>query len=160
MPFIKIGQSTYNNVTVPVMLLQGGATRDAESRPVNGKDHAQVSIAAGEDKEGNPMYITLNGWGSMAQTILRIKKADNILAVGRLKTREYNGNIYNDIDADFVVKHGAGFEWSVDDLPDPETLETRTEANVRVAETFAKHVNPGPKPEDFELVDDEEGLPF
>ena len=95
MPFIKIGQSTFNNETSAVMLLQGKATRDAENRPVNGKEHTQVSIAAGEDKSGNELYITLNGWRQNAELVGAIKKNDSILAIGRLKTREYNGNIYD-----------------------------------------------------------------
>ena len=161
MPFLKIGQSTFNNETSAVMLLQGNATRDAESRPINGKDHTQVSIAAGEDKNGNTLYITLNGWRQSAELVGAVKKGDSVLAIGRLKTREYNGNIYNDLDADFLVGNGAGIHIPLmyPDEPDEEYVNPAT----KTAETLAKYAKENaekPCDESFELVDDEEGLPF
>lgn len=115
MAMTKLGQQTYSGNPAPVYLLTGNATRDAESRPVNGKDHTVVGIKATEDKDGNAVYVNLNGWRSTANAVGTILKGDSILAVGTLKTREYNGKTYYDLDADFVAKSGAGCHSGYDD---------------------------------------------
>ena len=108
MPLLKIGTSTYDDKTTPVYLMQGNTTRDAEDKPVNGKDHAVVGVAASEDAAGNTIYVNLNGWRKEYDAVRAIRKGDSILAVGRLKKREYNGKSYYDLDADFVCKSGTG----------------------------------------------------
>ena len=122
MPMLKIGVSTYNDTPSPVYLMQGNATRDAEDKPVNGKDHAVVGIAAAEDKNGNTVYVNLNGWRQLCHAVRGIRKGDSILAVGKLKKREYNGRDYYALDADFVCKSGAGLGASeiggMGELPD------------------------------------------
>lgn len=112
MAMLKIGKEYFNNQERPVFLLTGTAVRDAESAPVNGKDHTKVSIAAAKDADGNSLYVTLNGWRTNAGNVLAIKKLDNVLAVGQLKTSEYNGRTYYDMDVELIVKSGAGFESS------------------------------------------------
>ena len=120
MPMVKVGTSTYNGTSTPVYLMQGNAVRDAEDKPVNGKDHAVVGIAALEDKDGKTVFVTLNGWRQNYAAVRNIRKGDSILAVGRFKKREYNGKDYFDLDADFVCKSGAGLIGGdgVGDLPD------------------------------------------
>lgn len=108
MALIKIGKTSYNGTEQPVYLMTGGATRDAEDKPVNGKDHCVVGIAAAEDAQGKTIYVNLNGWRGAAAFVRAIQKGDSILAVGALKSRDYNGNTYWDLDADFVAKSGAG----------------------------------------------------
>lgn len=108
MPMIKIGQQTVNDTVYPLYLLQGNATRDAESKPVNGKEHTVVGIAASENKEGKTVFVNLNGWRKTAAAVGTVRKGDSVLAVGALKSRDYNGQTYYDLDADFVVKSGAG----------------------------------------------------
>lgn len=108
MALIKIGKTSYNGAEQPIYLMTGGATRDAEDKPINGKDHCVVGIAASEDAQGKTVYVNLNGWRSAAPFVRAIQKGDSILAVGALKSREHNGNTYWDLDADFVAKSGAG----------------------------------------------------
>lgn len=167
MPMIKLGQSTYNNVTHQVVALWGFATRDAEDKPINGTEHAVASIAIGEDKEGVLTYVSLNGWRENAALVRKIAKGDSIHAVGKLKPREYNGKQYFDLDADFVVKSGAGFAETVDyfpDLPDdfpPETKATAADG-AQTLDTLGKRVKENterPKEEDFAIVDGDD-LPF
>ena len=114
MPLIKIGVSTYNDAQTPVYLLQGNATRDAEDKPVNGKDHCVVGVAAAEDKFGGPIYVNINGWRQMSGAVRAIVKGDSVLAIGRLKVREYNGRKYYDLDADFLCRSGAGLLGAAD----------------------------------------------
>ncbi|MBQ9458304.1 MAG: hypothetical protein IJU66_00040 [Oscillospiraceae bacterium] len=108
MPMLKIGVSTYNDKKTPVYLAQGNATRDAENKPVNGKDHAVVGIAAAEDARGNTIYVNLNGWRNQFGEVMGVRKGDSVLVIGRFKKREYNGKDYYDLDVDFICKTGAG----------------------------------------------------
>ena len=108
MALIKIDTTTFNNAEVPVYLASGTATRDAEDKPVNGKEHSVVGIAATKDSSGNTVYINLNGWRDSAPLVRAICKGDNILAIGALKKRVYNERDYYDLDVNFVAKSGAG----------------------------------------------------
>lgn len=116
MAMIKIGERSYNGRTSAVYLLQGTAVRDAENKPVRGAAHAAVSVAAVEKEEGTT-YVTLNGWRSRADDVTAIRKQDSVLAIGALKTREYEGRTYYDLDADFVVRSGAGLGGGEDYMP-------------------------------------------
>lgn len=106
MPMIKIGTSWYNDEEKPIYLLQGNAIRDGEDAPVNGKDHAKVSVAAASQPDGSTVFVTVNGWRFRAGEVAAIRKMDSVLAIGVLKKREYNGNIYYDLDADFISVSG------------------------------------------------------
>lgn len=106
MALMKIGTDHYNGNASHVYLLVGRAVRDAEDRPVNGKDHAQVSIASHNDENGNTTFINVNGWRNSYPHVLAVCKGDTILACGPLKKREYNGKVYFDLDADFIARSG------------------------------------------------------
>ena len=106
MPLIKIGTSYYNGADRPVYLLQGNATRDGEQAPINGKDHGKVSVAALQTADGSTVFVTVNGWREKAADVAAVEKMDSVLAVGALKTREYNGKKYYDLDADFICISG------------------------------------------------------
>ena len=108
MPLIKIGKTYYNDQERPIYLLQGNATRDGESAPVNGKDHGKVSVAAAQTPDGNTIFVTVNGWRNRAGEVAAIRKMDSVLAVGVLKKREYEGRDYYDLDADFISVSGVG----------------------------------------------------
>lgn len=136
MPLFKIGQTVYNGKPQSVYLMQGSATRDAEDKPVNGRDHAVVGVAAAQDSAGNTVYVNLNGWRGSYPHVLAVRKGDSILAVGTLKQREYNGRTYYDLDADFVAKSGAGFSdagfggGGGDGAPAPEFYEEEDDGQL------------------------------
>ena len=149
MPMIKVGTSSYGDTVSPVYMMQGNATRDAEYKPVNGKDHAVVGIAASEDSNGKTVFVSLNGWRGHYRDVMAIQKGDSILAFGRLKVREWEGRKYYDLDADFVVKSGV---MSLDappvDLPDDLPEFTPAAEGVTVS-------GPG-----FADLEDDGELPF
>ena len=109
MALCKIGTAYINETPYPVYLLQGNATRDGESRPVSGKPHSQVSIAAKTEHDGSTIFVTVNCWRNNAALLTRVHKGDSLLCVGAMKERTYNDKIYYDLDADFVCMNGAGF---------------------------------------------------
>ena len=108
MALIKIGMNYPNGNEVPVYMVVGNAVRDGEVKPINGKDHAKVSVAAKEMQDGTTMFIGVNGWRSKAADVAAIRKMDTVLAVGTLKSSEYNGRKFYDLDADFVCISGVG----------------------------------------------------
>ena len=108
MPILKIGKTYYEGQERPIYLLQGNATRDGEDAPVKGKDHAKVSVAVSQDADGDTLFVTVNGWRGRAGDVAAVRKMDSVLAIGPLKKREYNGNFYYDLDADFVCVAGVG----------------------------------------------------
>lgn len=107
MPILKIGKDYFNGTEQPIYLLQGNATRDAEDKPAGGHAHTVVSIAAQKKEDGSTTYVTLNGWRNLAPVVRDVRKGDSVLAIGKLKSREYNEKTYWDMDADFVCVSGA-----------------------------------------------------
>ena len=108
MALFKIGETWYNDVSKPMYLLQGNATKDGENAPVNGKDHGRVSVAAHTTKDGDTIYVTVNGWRRRAAEVAAVRKGESVFAIGPMNVREYNGRNYYDLDADFLSVSGAG----------------------------------------------------
>lgn len=114
MPLYKIGKSYYNGAERPIYLVQGNATRDGEWAPINGKDHGKVSVAAAQTEAGDTVYVTINGWREKAIDVADVRKMDSVLAIGTLKSRDYNGKKYYDLDADFICLSGVSGGGSVE----------------------------------------------
>lgn len=129
MPLIKAGKIWYNGVPGPAYLLVGVATKNAEDAPINGKDHAKVSIAAGETENGESLYVTVNGWRARAKDVLVVAKGDSVLAFGKLQTREYKEKLYYDLDCDFIVRSGYG-TWTAGNPVAFEELEDDDETGL------------------------------
>ena len=106
MALVKLCQTYYEGQARPIYLLQGNAVRDGEDAPVKGKDHAKVSVAAATTQDGDTIFVNVNGWRNRAADVAAIRKMDSVLAIGVLKKREYNGNFYYDLDADFISVSG------------------------------------------------------
>ncbi len=129
MPLIKAGKIWYNGVPSPAYLLVGIATKNAEDAPINGKDHAKVSIAAGETENGEKLYVTVSGWRARAKDVLAVTKGDSVLAFGKLQTREYREKQYYDLDCDFIVRSGYG-TWTAGNPVALNELEDEDEGDL------------------------------
>lgn len=106
MPMLKLCQVPTETGKQIWYLMQGTCCRDAEDKPVKGKPHAKVSVAAAVDESGNPIYVNLNGWRDRAADVLALRKRDSVLAIGPLKVGTYNDKLYYDLDAEFIVRSG------------------------------------------------------
>ena len=137
---VKLGNTYYNGKARPVYLLQGNAIRDGEDAPVNGKDHAKVSVAAARTEDDKTVFVTVNGWRDRAAEVASIQKMDSVLVIGVLKKREYNGNFYYDMDADFVAISGS---------------------RIGHSSTAQSYSSPALPEQEFAELDDDDGeLPF
>ena len=108
MPMMKIGTSYYKQAPRPIYLLQGNAIRDGEYAPILGKPHGKVAVAAEQRKDGESIFVTLNGWRDKATQVAQVKKMDSVFAIGVLKTKNLSGTTYYDMDVDFLGISGMG----------------------------------------------------
>lgn len=143
----KIGHDFYNGQKKDLYLLVGTACRDAEVRLIGDgeKRVCKVSVAAGKRQNTETVFVTLNAWNKNASWLSNVHKSDRCLAVGSIKTSEYNGKNYQDMDVEFVSVCAA-----------PGDLQRLAQAAAAV---------PSPPPnvtaEDWaELEDEDEELPF
>ena len=110
MPMMKIGVSYYKQMARPIYLIQGNAIRNGEHAPIQGKPHGKLPVAADKTRDGESIFITLNGWREKAEQVARVRKMDSVLAIGVLKQKELGGITYYDMDVDFLAVSGTGLE--------------------------------------------------
>lgn len=106
MALTKLGMTRVGESMLPVYLLCGNATRDADAPPAGSKRPAKVSVAGINHENGDTTYINVNGWRDRAADVMAVRKGDSILVIGTMKEREYNGKKYFDLDADFICRSG------------------------------------------------------
>ena len=104
MALCKLGMNNINGVMYPVYLVSGNAVRDGEAPPAGSKRPAKVTVAATTKEDGETVFIAINGWRDRAEDIMAVRKGDSILCIGPMKSREYNGKTYVDIDAEFICR--------------------------------------------------------
>ena len=106
MALCKLGMTLSGNTMLPVYLVSGNAVRDGEAPPAGSKRPAKVTVVAQNKEDGESVFIAINGWRDRAAYVMAVRKGDSILCIGPMKTREYNGKTYVDVDADFIVRSG------------------------------------------------------
>lgn len=123
------------------VMVCGGCAKDAELQIVGEKQNRKCSlgIAVGKsqelDDQGRPKTIWCNvvAWHGLASLLSIARKGDPVMVIGKLKTREYNGKEYTDLEA----------EW------------------LSVASVSAAALNPATPPADsFQEIEDDGELPF
>ena len=122
MPMMKFGTSYYKGQARPVYLLQGTAIRNGEHAPVQGKPHGKVAVAAAQTREGETIFVTLNGWRDKAHQVARVKKMDSLFAIGVLKQKVSGGITYYDLDVDFLCVSGESPSIPFAEEPEPEEI--------------------------------------
>lgn len=90
------------------IMVCGTCGRDAEFSTVGARNSRKcsVSLAVGkrQDEKGdmNTVWCSVVAWHDLASLLAPAKKGDSVFVVGRLKSREYNGKTYTDLEAEFV----------------------------------------------------------
>lgn len=100
------------------VMVCGGCAKDAAVEFVgdDAKRVCKVGLAVGKrtpQGSGEPQTVWCNvvAWHGLAQVLSTARKGNQVLVVGKLKSREYEGKTYTDLIADFV---------SVCALPSPD----------------------------------------
>ena len=93
------------------VMVCGGCSKDAELQVVGEKQSRKcsVGVAVGKsstelDDQGRPKTIWCNvvAWHGLASILSLARKGDPVMVIGKLKTREYNGKEYTDLEAEYV----------------------------------------------------------
>lgn len=108
MAIARIATGNQNGSDLPIVLLQGWASENAQDRTVNGMNHSVVSIVVERTIDGSPIYADVHGWNSQYFPVLAVRKVDSIFVIGSLKANEKNGKRHYDVDAYFIAMSGAG----------------------------------------------------
>lgn len=87
------------------VIVAGNATRDAEFKLVSDKNtpFAKFGLAVGKGDDGKPIYANVKAWRSLAEYCIGITKGMPVMVLGQVEEREYEGKIYREIVADFVL---------------------------------------------------------
>jgi len=85
----------------------GYASKDADfSTTPNGAKVCKFSLVIGKDdtkEQGKQStFANCECWRELAEYAENIKKGDTVFAIGIIKTREYNGNTYTTLTADWL----------------------------------------------------------
>lgn len=88
--------------------ITGNLGKDAEIKDINGKRLASFSVADksgfGDNKQTN--WYGVNIWDGLAKTnfVDYLKKGQQVMVIGELSTREYNGKTYLEIKRVYDIK--------------------------------------------------------
>lgn len=125
------------------VMVCGTCGRDAEFTTVGerGSRKCSVGLAVGkrQGEDGKPTTVWCNvvAWHDLASMLAPARKGDAVFVVGRLKSREYNGKTYTDLEAEYL-----------------------NIASVHAAMSFPERAA-APSCDEFgALADDDETLPF
>lgn len=91
------------------VMVCGGCSKDAAVEYVgdDAKRVCKVGLAVGKrtpQDGGEPQTVWCNvvAWHGLAQVLATARKGNQVLVIGKLKSREYEGKTYTDLIADFV----------------------------------------------------------
>jgi len=62
----------------------------------------RLGIAVGQDTSGVMRFANIVCWRQLAERMRGAVHGDAVIAVGKIKTREYNGKTYSDLHADWA----------------------------------------------------------
>ena len=84
-------------------IASGSVSRDAEMKTTTtGKFVTEFSLLAGKKPDGTTRFVNCKAWNDLAQAAASLRKHDSVMVAGRLESREYNGETYNDIECDWI----------------------------------------------------------
>lgn len=86
------------------VFIAGRATSNAEVQLV-GADRipkARFGVLIGKDESGKGIFANVVVWRELAEYAAGITKGVPVAVAGQVKTREYNGKTYSDLEAEWI----------------------------------------------------------
>ena len=86
------------------VFIAGRAAKDAEVQLI-GADRipkAKFSVLIGKDETGKGIFANVVAWSELAEYAAGIAKGVSVAVAGQVKTREYNGKTYTDLEAEWI----------------------------------------------------------
>jgi len=85
------------------VIVTGRAVNDAEVKRVGDKDTPCGSFSLIVGRQGEQAtYANCKAWGDMADYAGLIRKGDTVCVIGDVRTREYNGKTYKDLNVQWM----------------------------------------------------------
>jgi len=86
------------------VMVVGKATKDADYRLVGTKNSAlcKLGLVVGRKEDDSPIYANIDAWWDLAGACKGVRKGDTVLALGTIEEREYNGQTYKTLRAEFA----------------------------------------------------------
>ena len=105
------------------VMVCGNCGQDPELKTVGEKNHRKctVGLAVGRRQDDSTIWCNVVAWHDLASVLAEAHKGAAVLVVGRIKSREYKGKTYADLEAEFV---------SVANPPAPAKSKTDLEAEA------------------------------
>lgn len=93
------------------VMVCGACGKDAEFKTVGEKNSRKCTVGLAVGKRKNPddpagtltVWCNVVAWHDLASLLAVARKGDAVFVVGRLKSREYNGKTYTDLEAEFLT---------------------------------------------------------
>lgn len=105
------------------ILVCGNCGQDPEFKTVGEKNSRKctVGLAVGKRQDESTIWCNVVAWHDLAEILAQARKRTPVLVVGRLKSREYQGKTYTDLEAEFVsvAQPPARATAAAQDLPSP-----------------------------------------
>lgn len=82
----------------------GTVVREPQVRYVGDKNTpvASFSLACGKKPDTTTIFVECKAWRALAEYSADLKKGDQVLALGKIESREYNGKVYKDLVCEWV----------------------------------------------------------
>lgn len=86
------------------IMVCGNCGQDPELKTVGEKNSRKctVGLAVGKRHDDSTIWCNVVAWHDLAEVLAQAKKRTSVLVVGRLKSREYQGKTYTDLEAEYV----------------------------------------------------------
>lgn len=121
------------------VLVTGRASKDAEMKLVGAKDSpvTQFSIVAGKRADESAIFVEVKAWYRLAEYAEGIRKGDNVLAIGEIEEREYNGKVYKTLVAEYLDYVGSSKK-QAQNKPSPAPISTPAAKASTPAQAFTQ----------------------
>ena len=86
------------------ILVCGNCGQDPEFKTVGEKNSRKctVGLAVGKRQDESTIWCNVVAWHDLAEILAQARKRTPVLVVGHLRSREYQGKTYTDLEAEFV----------------------------------------------------------
>jgi len=103
------------------IMVCGGCGKDAELQMIGDRNSRKTSVglAVGKRHNNETIWVNVVAWHDLASILCVARKGDPVLVIGRLDSREYNGEEYKDLVAEYVNVCSISVVISNDAAPSP-----------------------------------------
>lgn len=92
------------------VMVSGNCAKDPDFRTVGEKNSRKCTVGLAVGKRKNPddpaatvtIWCNVVAWHDLASLLASARKGDSVFVIGKIKSREYEGKTYTDLEAEFL----------------------------------------------------------